>query len=92
MPKKQVSQVKETAVAAAPTAKPRTPRIRAARHSKTPATVEAVAETLDIQPEPTHEAIAQVAYGYWEERGYQGGDAQDDWFRAEAELRRAAAH
>ena len=33
------------------------------------------------------EAIATLAYSYWESRGYQGGSAEDDWLRAEAEVR-----
>jgi hypothetical protein len=36
---------------------------------------------------PTFEEIAQLAYSYWEARGYQGGSPQDDWLRAESELR-----
>ncbi len=35
---------------------------------------------------PTHEEIAQLAYGYWEARGRQGGRADEDWYRAEREL------
>lgn len=35
---------------------------------------------------PTPEEIAQVAYLYWEARGYQGGSAEEDWLRAEREL------
>ena len=31
--------------------------------------------------------IAQLAYSYWESRGYQGGSPEEDWLRAEAELR-----
>jgi hypothetical protein len=33
------------------------------------------------------EAIAQLAYLYWEARGCQGGSADEDWLRAEQELR-----
>jgi len=40
---------------------------------------------------PTFEAIAQLAYFYWEARGCQGGSAQEDWLRAESELRSASA-
>jgi len=36
---------------------------------------------------PTREAIAALAYSYWEARGYQGGDPEADWLRAEEELR-----
>jgi hypothetical protein len=34
----------------------------------------------------TPESIAQLAYSYWESRGYQGGDPIQDWVRAEQEL------
>ena len=39
------------------------------------------------------EAIARLAYFYWEERGRPNDSPDEDWFRAEAELRnqRAAA-
>jgi hypothetical protein len=36
---------------------------------------------------PTYEEIAKLAYSYWEARGYQGGSADEDWARAEQELR-----
>ena len=38
-------------------------------------------------PAPTHEQIARLAHSYWEARGRQGGSAEQDWLRAEAELR-----
>jgi hypothetical protein len=28
-----------------------------------------------------------MAYSYWEARGYQGGSSEEDWLRAEQELR-----
>ncbi|MGB9605901.1 MAG: DUF2934 domain-containing protein [Bryobacteraceae bacterium] len=41
-------------------------------------------------PEPVipREEIERLAYFYWLERGGHGGSPEDDWFRAEAELRR----
>ena len=39
---------------------------------------------------PTFEEIAQLAYCYWEARGYQGGSPEQDWLRAERELLSAA--
>jgi translation initiation factor IF-2 len=33
------------------------------------------------------EEIAALAFSYWESRGYQGGSPEDDWLRAETELR-----
>ena len=38
---------------------------------------------------PTFEEIARLAYSYWEARGYQGGSSEEDWLRAERELRSA---
>jgi len=33
------------------------------------------------------EAIARLAYSYWAARGYTGGSAEEDWLRAENDLR-----
>ena len=34
----------------------------------------------------TSDAIAKLAYSYWEARGFQGGSQEEDWLRAEQEL------
>jgi hypothetical protein len=34
-----------------------------------------------------HEQIAFLAYSYWESRGRQGGSPEEDWYRAEQEIR-----
>lgn len=36
------------------------------------------------------EAIARLAYSYWEARGCCGGSAEEDWLRAERELSETA--
>lgn len=38
-------------------------------------------------PDPAFDAVAQRAYSYWEARGYHGGSSEEDWLRAEQELR-----
>ncbi len=38
-------------------------------------------------PPWNYEETAQLAYSFWEARGRQGGSPQEDWFRAEQELR-----
>jgi hypothetical protein len=38
---------------------------------------------------PAFEEIARLAYSYWEARGYLGGSPEEDWLRAETELRSA---
>jgi len=53
------------------------------------APAEAASEASAI-PEPASEEIARLAYSYWEARGRQGGSAEEDWFRAEQELRARA--
>lgn len=40
--------------------------------------------------EPSQAQIAQLAYSYWEARGFQGGSPEEDWQRAERELRSCA--
>lgn len=41
--------------------------------------------------EPAREEIARLAYSYWEARGFQGGSAEEDWLRAEIEIRAVSA-
>jgi hypothetical protein len=104
MPKKQMT-AKETVVVAPPAraAKPKTPRVKAAKHSKAVSsepvvthteaahTEAAHAEALQANPENSREVIEQIAYGYWESRGYQHGRALEDWVRAEHEYRQRSA-
>ena len=33
------------------------------------------------------EQVAHLAYSYWKARGYQGGSPEEDWLRAEEQLR-----
>jgi hypothetical protein len=39
-------------------------------------------------PPPEHKKIARLAYAYWQGRGCPDGSPEEDWFRAEEELRR----
>jgi Protein of unknown function (DUF2934) len=60
---------------------------------ETPTQSEAVAEVADIiaseitVSEPSRDQIAELAYLYWEARGCQGGSPEEDWLRAEHDLR-----
>jgi hypothetical protein len=38
-----------------------------------------------------HEQVAQLAHRFWTERGHQHGNHEEDWFRAEGELRANAS-
>jgi Protein of unknown function (DUF2934) len=44
------------------------------------------------QTDPDREAIARIAYSYWEARGYQGGSPEEDWCRAEQEYYQRQGH
>jgi len=39
----------------------------------------------------TEDEIAKLAYSYWQERGCQGGDPNEDWVRAESALKSMAS-
>lgn len=72
-------KAKKTVPAVEVASKPRVSRVKSVMHSKAaaaPATIAMVAVNA-------HEAIAKIAYGYWESRGYQPGGAEQDWLRAE---------
>jgi len=36
---------------------------------------------------PTHEQIASLAYALWQQRGCPDGSSEEDWFRAEQDLK-----
>ena len=63
----------------------------ARRKPATPRRMPRVGETATgaVAAAPTADAIAKLAYSYWEARGYQGGSEEEDWLRAEQELRAA---
>jgi hypothetical protein len=48
---------------------------------------EPVSGAVTATSEPSRDEIAALAYSYWEARGYQGGSSEEDWLRAEQELR-----
>jgi hypothetical protein len=82
MPTKRVSEKEIVVSAAAPVRrKPATPR-RPRRSASAPA-----AAAVPASAAPASEQIAHLAYSYWEARGYQGGSPEEDWLRAEQELR-----
>lgn len=60
-------------------------------HASPAAVVSGRTTAGDVVPalEPDVDQIARLAYSYWEARGGEGGSAEDDWFRAERELRAA---
>ena len=72
-------------------AKPRAAKTPAAdAPKKTVAKKKTVAEQVTAMT-PSHEEIARLAQQYWAERGWQDGQAEQDWLRAERELMKMAS-
>src|SRR5690242_19355917 len=77
--------------AATATNRSRRTEVQSAADSEVPAetaatqaeVVVADSATVVAPYEPSHSEIAELAYSYWEARGYQGGSQQEDWQRAE---------
>ena len=86
MTRKQVSE-KEIVVSAPVSTRHK--KATAKRVKRTAPAAEAAAPvTQPITETPSREQqIAALAYSYWEARGYQGGSSEEDWLRAEFELR-----
>ena len=47
-----------------------------------------IGEQKHMNDGPEHQRIAELAYGLWQKRGCPIGSPDEDWFRAENELRR----
>lgn len=98
MTRKRKNENELSASPAAPVRRPAAPRTRSKRPAtpiETPAAETRQAETgAEPQPEiarplasPSQDEIARLAYAYWADRGYQGGSPEEDWLRAEQELK-----
>lgn len=46
----------------------------------------ATTQSAVVKQWPTHEQVAKLAHRYYEERGWQHGFHEQDWYRAEQEL------
>jgi hypothetical protein len=57
-----------------------------ATHSRKSGATVATSSGTESFDRVDQEAIARLAYSYWESRGGVGGTPEDDWFRAEHEL------
>jgi len=53
----------------------------------------AIADDSDkrVDEEQKHEMIANLAYSFAEERGFEGGDPTEDWLRAESAIEQTLA-
>jgi hypothetical protein len=75
----------------APAKRQATPVVETSSSIDTPTSAAAHAATKSshvvVTEAPAFNEVAQLAYSYWEARGYQGGSPEEDWLRAEQELR-----
>jgi hypothetical protein len=86
MPRKRISENDLVVSAAAPPR--RTPaRPKRAKHSASAAEKPPEPAAIAAVCEPSQDEIARLAYSYWEARGFAGGSSEEDWLRAERELR-----
>jgi uncharacterized protein involved in copper resistance len=77
------------AAAAASPAKRRTPRAKGSEAAAVE--ISSAAGATESGRVIDRDAIAGLAYSYWEARGYTGGSAEEDWLRAEREIRKGRA-
>ncbi len=64
-----------------------TPPVVSAPVSATPEPQSAAVLETPTAPISEQEEIAKLAFSYWEARGCQGGSPEEDWARAEHEIR-----
>ena len=83
------TRAKHSAVAAEPSvSEPEVPQPELAKPEVTrPEATKPQAVAKKTVSGPAREEIAELAYLYWEARGCQGGSPEEDWIRAEQELR-----
>ncbi len=77
------------------------PRKAAAKKSAEPLSADPVTQinhgspanhsTVSHQPSLPHDEVARLAHLYWKERGHRHGQHEEDWYRAEQELRGKAS-
>ncbi len=86
---------------------PATPRKRGTKTTTAAAEAQAAARSqVAADPKPamasqtatdhklravSHDEIARLAHQYWTERGYRHGNPEEDWYRAEQDLRKKAS-
>lgn len=70
------------------------PRKTATKKKADPVTADPVTtnrHAIENDSTVSHVDIATLAHSYWKERGHKHGHHEEDWFRAEQELRGKAS-
>ena len=89
MPKKHPAIYSDPtgAAASASPVKRRTPRAKRAEAPSDGKVSTASVKNSNHEAGVDRDAIARLAYSYWEARGFVGGSPEEDWLRAEREIR-----
>ena len=87
--------VKKSGAAAKAAAKPRKPAEKTAAETRSTGNKSSVkkpvASANGTSGSITHDQVALLAHRFWIERGRKHGHHEEDWFRAERELRAKAS-
>ena len=90
-PKKRTTKAAAADKGATTAAKPRK---TAAKKSANGATADPVAingHNAAQERSASHDDVARLAHTYWQQRGHKHGHHEEDWYRAEQELRGKAS-
>jgi len=89
-PSAAASRPRRTTTAARPKHSPTTADTPEASELKSEVEASSSASSISVSSngrEPSHEEVRALAHSYWLARGCQGGSPEEDWRRAEEELR-----
>lgn len=93
-PKKKTTTktpTKATATKAATAAKPRKTAAKKGTDVVTEIPVAVNGHLAAQERSVSHDEVARLAHTYWQQRGHRHGQHEEDWLRAEQELRRKAS-
>jgi hypothetical protein len=91
MPRKRPSDTTLPAADVAGVEKPKRTRARSTTTTRHTARAQAAATSISNPPVLDSGEIARLAYSFWEARGGHAGSPEQDWRRAERELRQRGA-
>jgi Protein of unknown function (DUF2934) len=90
-PKKKTTTKTATANKPATAAKPRKAPAKKAASAAKADPVAANGNVATMERPVAHDEVARLAHTYWQQRGHRHGQHEDDWYRAEQELRGKAS-
>jgi hypothetical protein len=86
MPRKRISENDLVMSAAAPQRR-KPASAKRAKHTAPPVEQPSEPAASAAVGGPSEDEIARLAFSYWEARGCAGGSPEEDWLRAQRELR-----